>query len=113
MVMLLCSQIPAKQDATYLLQTLDVCDCVVTVNTYLNLIIRRVHACHPSGGFVDHPSGSFVDHPPVPSPFSSSSSSSQHPPPLPPSSMRTIVSRSKKYIIKPNPKYPAQTQIVK
>ncbi|KAL8115730.1 hypothetical protein AgCh_022287 [Apium graveolens] len=49
--------------ATFLLQTLDACDCVVTINRYLNLIIRRVHVCHPSGGFVDHPSGSFVDHP--------------------------------------------------
>ncbi|KAL8148129.1 hypothetical protein AgCh_005466 [Apium graveolens] len=26
------------------------------------LIIRQVHACHPSGCLIDHPSGSFVDH---------------------------------------------------
>ena len=43
MVMLLCSQFSAKQDVTFLLQTLDACDCVVTVNRYLNLIIRQVH----------------------------------------------------------------------
>ncbi|KAL8134980.1 hypothetical protein AgCh_009848 [Apium graveolens] len=29
----------------------------------LELIIRRVYACHPSSCLVDHPSGSFVDHP--------------------------------------------------
>ena len=36
MVMLLCSQFPAKQAATFLLQTPKACDCVVTVNGCLN-----------------------------------------------------------------------------